>query len=414
MNPRILLSLLLVGGCAVPGDPAHPDRLDEMLAPAEQSADSGEAPSKALLDRLDQILKENGNHHRSLLLRSRLLLSLHRSREALRDLNRLVELYPPEPETASLRGRAFYDLGLHREARAAFRQSLDLDGRHAPGMVGLGLLLADAGAFPEAARYFERAHEIDPSNLRTQALLGAARALHPSIEGAKALSDPLERELAGRVLLGSGQLQAGTTLLLTLLRERPDDPHVLKASASGLSRQGHDRAAERLLAHATAIDPSDPEAAFALAGVTARLSTADASLLPRASRQFEQAAALVPRDPRPLLAAAGLHARSGGLADASRCFKAAETADPSDPSVPVDYGLFLVRSGNPGDGIAVYRRGLQRHPQHALLQANLMAALYEFGRSEEAEEIRTRLAARTDLDARASAVLQAYSGANNP
>jgi hypothetical protein len=69
-------------------------------------------------------------------------------------------------------------------------------------------------------------------------------------------------------------------------------------------------------------------------------------------RQSERAAALAPRDTRPLLLAAGLHARSGGLADAVRCFKAAESADPSDPVVAAEYALFLLRSGDPAGGMS--------------------------------------------------------------
>lgn len=410
MNDRLILCLaaLLASGCAAPGDPDHPDRLDELFASAEEAD-----PSEALLGRLDAILKQSPVHHRSLLLRGRLLLRVHRPREALRDLNRAAELYPPEPETASLRGRALYDLGLRREARSAFRQALDLDGRNVPALVGFGLLLADAGAFPEAARYFARAGDIDSSNARTRALLAAARAVHPSIEGAKGLQDPLEREMAGRLLAGAGQLQAGTEILLTLLRERPDDAELLKAASSGLSRQGHDRAAERLLSHAAALSPEDPEAALELGTVVARLSAADPSLLPRAARLIERAASLAPRDSRPLLAAAALHVRSGGLADAARCYKAAEAAYPG-PAVAVDHGLFLAQSGDPEGAVAVYGRGLQRTPDHALLQAHLMAALYELGRPEEAGEIRTRLQARTDLDPRAATVLETYSGAKKP
>lgn len=92
------------------------------------------------------------------------LLRTGQPRRALPYLQRLVRLAPKRADSRCFVARAFLDMTMWEQSRAAIGEALAIDPRHAPAHSLLGVLLDAQGEHAEARNAHRRAIAFDPEN----------------------------------------------------------------------------------------------------------------------------------------------------------------------------------------------------------------------------------------------------------
>lgn len=130
--------------------------------------------------------------------------------------------YPDDPRPPTWIGYIHQELRATKQAEAAFRQALAIDGDHPAAALGLGQLLVDAKQTDEAIPWFYKALA-DPK-LRAKAAVSLAVSLR-----------------------SQSRVEEANKVLSDALAEFPDDPQLLVEQANSLTEQGeYERAIEFL------------------------------------------------------------------------------------------------------------------------------------------------------------------------
>jgi tetratricopeptide (TPR) repeat protein len=120
-------------------------------------------------------------------------VSLHlegKAKEALKELDNVVNGGADSPEVHSARGHLQYELEFYDEAVQSYSRLLALDSRHQNGNFNLAVCLEKLGRWEHAAQQFEKALDADPQRLEAWLGLGICR-LHS--EKAEQALDAFER-----------------------------------------------------------------------------------------------------------------------------------------------------------------------------------------------------------------------------
>ncbi|HZZ82934.1 MAG TPA: tetratricopeptide repeat protein [Anaeromyxobacteraceae bacterium] len=121
---------------------------------------------KGALDAATGALEEDEGAGELHYMRGCYLLQLARHGEALRALERAVELEPAHAQAINNLGIARFVLGSHGEAAEAFREAARLDPTLARARLNLGNALFELGALREAAAAYEEAIRVAPRYLK--------------------------------------------------------------------------------------------------------------------------------------------------------------------------------------------------------------------------------------------------------
>ncbi|HZS60022.1 MAG TPA: protein kinase [Gemmatimonadaceae bacterium] len=158
-----------------------------------------------------------------------------------------VELVPDNPRAHNNLGLAYRGQGRLDDAAAEFQKAIDLE----PTFIhyrNLGMVLADAGRYPEAKRALARSIEIRPNQYRAWGLLAAVYAN----EGADAAT--IKDTYLKAIALATG-----------LLKETPRDDYLLADVGSYYAAVGQEKQSLPLLAQAAALAPDNPEVLYQVA-----------------------------------------------------------------------------------------------------------------------------------------------------
>ncbi len=269
--------------------------------------------------------------------------------DARREYERTEALFPAAAEALYGRARLEHEAGDAGEARRRYERLLAAHPAHAHGHNGLGALLFAQAELAPALEHFERCLAADPQH--RQALANAARILRRSrkLERAAELlrrllrlepEDADARLRLGRVLSDAGRFGEALVELHAVRRQQPSWEEAHLAVADVYLQLGRPEKALAANAAALALQPSNFGARLNQAVLTGECGDAQSSLA-----QLEALAAEAP-DHAPILGAMGLQL----------C-----TLDRFD------------------EGIACFRRALERDPEDAGAHNNLSFALLALG-----------------------------------
>ena len=384
-----------------------------------------ESERRHALSLLDRVLDSHPYTYLALERRAELRLAWGQEDGALEDIATLEEKYGFTAYHTALRGRALYQKGSPEEATDAFRAALEFDSESTDALLHLGMMLADPRRFDEARKYFRRVTEIDPANRSAESYAAMMEETQASltpvdtdVEAApvdpgntwRHESDPLDLKGGGLLLLKAHEYQRATEILLSAVRGLPRDAELLRACATGFTRQGKDQAAADVLLYATAVNPDDARSQFFLGVVAARLGREDESYIDVSAQAFAAVARVEPDRADAHLAAAKAYARRGDLEAAVTHFERALSIGTNDPYVFLDYGLFLATARDWRAAVDIYESGVKNHPENKDLQASLMVAYFHDEALGKARALRKMLDRTSELTPGARSLLAIYRG----
>lgn len=366
--------------------------LAALLAQAHAALDE----SKAAAEALQRALASDPGYAPAQLLNARWVADAGRPDEALAIVARVIEQQPALPDAWVLRGDI---LAVARQDRAgaaqAYRQSVQIDGRHLPALVALANL-ALAGADPaQAEAQVSALHKAWPGHPRTlemqarQALKESrwtaareycqqwlrlqgedvrALTLAGEVEwraGARLPAQALLKKALGlapnsvavRVLLAQTQIADGdaaaaTKTLAPVVAAAGASAAVLGLAADAQLKLGDAVAAQALYQRANKTDPADPRwpTGALLAGIALGDGGKSLSLLEALGRSDASGTAD--------FALAQTHAARGEYPAALKALASAERKQPKNPLGPLLRGQVHERLGDPARARAGYEQAL--------------------------------------------------------
>lgn len=293
--------------------------------------------------------------------------------EAIQCYERASELAPRDFRWPYFLGFCYRDSN-QEQSFANFKQALQLNPRHAPLHIRLGLALTGLNRVDEARGHYGRALELEPES--AFAYLGLAR-----------------------LALLDGELQASLDHLVqaAALEPRMRDAHTLQAQV--YRSLGDTEAAERAAARAAAVKhaaamPDTVRDPIVREGVSARWHARRGYILQaaghydRAIVEFRQALAIHPDSAVQKTNLAAALTKAGQLAEAIELYESALAAQPLPPDtlnrLHFNYGLALVGLQRIRQAIEHFEKALAADPSHAAARYHLGASLVRAGRYDEA------------------------------
>jgi len=153
---------------------------------------------------------------------------------AEKEFERAVRIYPRYAEAWLDLGRALQSQQKEERARDAFLKAVDADGKRAEPLIELGLIASRRQQWPEAARYLDRALQLDPvdyphlwyddaeADYHVRNLERAERNVREVLKMAPPNREMRAQRLLGLVLIGKQDYAGAAAALLAYLRESPD------------------------------------------------------------------------------------------------------------------------------------------------------------------------------------------------
>jgi tetratricopeptide (TPR) repeat protein len=256
--------------------------------------------------------------------------------DALRELDRVLELRPEDLPSLARRGRILLDLGRVEEAEEAFGAVLELDPDSAAAHHGLGEVRYEQGRLDEAIERFERALELQPE----------ANALHYKLGLAYRKAGDMDRAREHLTLNRSGEVVFPDPLIAVLDRFlHGSRPHV-KAGNRAMEAGDLEQAAEHYR-EAVEADAEDALAQYNLGFVLARL---------------------------------------GRREEAESRFRRAIELDPDYRNAHFNLASTLAEQGRWEEAAEHYRRSYEIDAEDRLAHLEWARALVALGRTEEAED----------------------------
>jgi Flp pilus assembly protein TadD len=160
---------------------------------------------------------------------------------------RAIELVPDNPRAHNNLGLVYRGLGRLDEAADAFQKAIDLE-QTSLHFRNLGMVLAEAGKYPEAERAIGRSIELRPNQYRAWGLLASIYA-NQHADAAK-VRDTYLKAIA---------------LAADLLKQTPKDEYLLADVGGYYAALGNEKASLPLLAQAAALAPHIPEVLYQVA-----------------------------------------------------------------------------------------------------------------------------------------------------
>lgn len=153
---------------------------------------------------------------------------------AEREFERAVRIYPRYGDAWVDMGRARQILMKEDGARAAFQKAIDADDKRAEPFIELGLMASRRGQWPEAARYLDRALQLDPigyphlwfddaeADYHVQNLDRAEKNVREALKADPRSREPRAVLLLGLVLLSKQDYANAESALRAYLMASPD------------------------------------------------------------------------------------------------------------------------------------------------------------------------------------------------
>jgi tetratricopeptide (TPR) repeat protein len=172
------------------------------------------------------------------------------------ELRHEVSLHPDRPRDLYLLAEAYLKLARTPEALQTVAQLDQVSGGDFRTTLGVGVLLARYGQYPEAIRHFQMALQADPSSDDAKYNLAnayfRARAYPQALEVMQQVAQPDQQdaaygELLGDVYLHLGRLEEATRIFKNVLEKNPDNDQYSLSLALVQMRSGDAAAADATL-----------------------------------------------------------------------------------------------------------------------------------------------------------------------
>ncbi len=312
-----------------------------------------------------------------------------------------------DPDTWVELGEVCFDLGLRRQAQAAFERAIRLAPEHARARTGLGWVALD-GNMPEAARAEFEALE----SQSLMSMVGMANALYlldrweeadRSIAAAKRRfpASALPWVQATLVNLVKGRPDAADADIAQALARDPRNALALGLRSNMLLTQNRNDAALAVARSGVSADTHSPSAQLALSlAQQANFQIADALSAAR------RAVVLDPESPLTLIQESRLLFGMGQGQEAFALAEEAHRLDPDEALVNSTLGFLMLARGNEQSASEAFERAIERDSTRAEPRLGLGLGLFRQNRTEEALE---QMQIATLLEPRV-ALYQSYLG----
>lgn len=324
-------------------------------------AKGAEAPPSP---RLQPLLAAGIDHHRA--------GRLAQAKAAYREI---LNIQPSNADALNLLGVVAHQGGRAEQAVELIGRALKLKPDVPLYYNNLGAALRALGHDERAANHYGRAVELEPNYAEAHNNLGnTLMDLDRPAEAARSYGRLLALEPnhadahagLGSALVALGRAGEAGEHFRRAVELDPRSPAALKNMANFLAGQGDRAAAIEMLERATRLDPSDAEGWYELGAVL------------REDYRIEDAAAHLQRavalDPRHVGArfTLGLALKElGRAAEAEEQLRAALAIDPDDKDAHNSLGNFLKEAGRIDEAVAEYRAALKLSPDDRVVRGNL-------------------------------------------
>lgn len=302
---------------------------------------------------------------------------------AVREYQRILELFPAFSEARSNLGAALAKLGRYEEAIANYRLALRQDARNIGIRLNLGLACYKAGRMADAAGEFEAVHAAQAENRQALMLLadtwlrlGKNKQVISLLEPA-AKRDPADLTvlyLLGSALLRDGEFKRGAEAIAAILQQGETAPANYLVASAQLAI-GEDEKAVQAAARAIALDPA-MAGAYSLSGI-ARERLGDTA---GAMADYRKALALDTNDLDASLHLGALLFKERNLGEAERLIDRSLQLRPS--FLPAEYQLALVHAalGRVDEAVSEFERIAKAAPDWIEPHVQLAVLYYRLNR----------------------------------
>jgi predicted O-linked N-acetylglucosamine transferase (SPINDLY family) len=259
---------------------------------------------------------------------------------------------PPSPVACFERGVLAAERGRVDEAAAWYERAIEQDPTSAEAHLNLGVIAERRGDYEEAARRYERALELRPGSALASQNLAVALALRA-------------REAAR-----GGSLREAIALFEQAIQRNPRSADAWFGLGVACAESGERARAEVCYEVALLARPEHAEALNNL-GVVLQ----DRGDLARATECFERAAALAPASPEPPTNLGVLHMAHHRFDEARAAFERAVALDPAHAAAWNNLGILAQDLGDVRAALRHYRRAARLHPEASNTQQNILRAL---------------------------------------
>lgn len=295
-------------------------------------------------------------------------------------LSQAMEFAPQDGALHGQLGGTLRRLGRGDEAIVAYRRATTLDGEDAGGWRALAETLFDAGAYDESATAYRRAIALGVDEPMSHTRFGLALleigGVDEAIDAAdKALAQDGQlaeaHALRGGVLQKRGELEPALAAWQNAIANDPDNATYHVRLGDVLAEMGRKDQSVRAYRQALMLQPQDPT-------LTSQM---DAEL--RSQAVFElaieaqrQEVAMNPEDPEPHFVLGTMFQKRRHFDQAMACYDNALALEADHLAAMNNMALMLEHKGRLDEGIAMYRRLIERHPHAASCHSNLVYSLH--------------------------------------
>ena len=303
--------------------------------------------------------------------------------EAVREYQRILELFPTFSEARSNLGAALAKLGRYDEAIANYRLALRQDAGNIGIRLNLGLACYKTGRMVDAAGEFEAVHAVQAGNRQASILLADTWLRLGRNKQAISLLEPLAKSgpadlavlyLLGAALLRDGEFKRGGDAIAAIVQLGETAPANYLVASAQLAIGENEKAAQTA-ARVIALDPALP-GAYSLSGI-ARERLGDTA---GAMADYRKALAMDANDLDASLHLGALLFKERNLGEAERLIDRSLQLRPS--FLPAEFQLALVHAalGRVDEAVSEFERIAQAAPDWIEPHVQLAVLYYRLNR----------------------------------
>ncbi len=286
-----------------------------------------------------------------------LLISERRYEEALKALNKAIEISPKEGNALSRKGLALINLGRHEEALEVFNKAIELNPKNGFALSRKGAALGNLGRHEEALEVFNKAIELNPKN-------GFA----------------LLRK--GTALGNLGRHEEALEVFNKAIELNPKNGFALLRKGTALINLGRHEEALEVFNKAIELNPKNGFALLRKGTALINLGRHEEAL-----EVFNKAIELNPKDGFALSRKGAALGNLGRHEEALEVFNKAIELNPKDGFALSNKGAALINLGRHEEALKTLFRVIEINPMDVNALSNKSAALGNLGRYEEALDV---------------------------
>ncbi|MDD5615534.1 MAG: tetratricopeptide repeat protein [Candidatus Methanoperedens sp.] len=286
-----------------------------------------------------------------------LLISERRYEEALKALNKAIEINLKDGYALSRKGAALINLGRNEEALEVFNKAIEINPKDGYALSRKGIALINLGKNKEALEVFNKAIEINPN-------------------------DGFALSRKGAALGNLGRYEKALEVFNKAIEINPKDGYALSRKGLALINLGRNEEALEIFNKAIEINPKE---GFALSRKGAALGNLGRH--EEALEVFNKAIEINPKDGYALSRKGLALINLGKNEEALEIFNKAIEINPKEGFALSRKGLALINLGRNERALEVFNKAIEINPKNGYALSRKGAALGNLGRHEEALDV---------------------------